>query len=218
MLKNKDDLKTFKEASIDGNVTMQCLKDTMSIRVKKNSALIILNVKCDTCFSVRNESIVKHLVNTCYNVACNKLSIYLNRIEMINTVSLSMVKTNAVKNKVTCKLSNNNQQTNSGKWSVQKCKEFLSSFRAPVGGLLSALRERCVLILHLQKKNMENTWSYNIVKTRELCDKLNVTKSSNKLYMLTRMSKTIINPEQSLDQASLDMADDINEVDEDDPQ
>ena len=61
-------------------------------------------------------------------------------------------------------------------------------------------------------------WSCNIVKTRELCDKLNVTKSSNKLDMLTRMSKTIINPEQSLDQASLDMADDINEVDEDDPQ
>ena len=52
-------------------------------------------------------------------------------------------------------MTNNFRQENSGNWTVNKCKEFLSKYGAPKTGRLSELEERCVTIIKLQKNKLD---------------------------------------------------------------
>ena len=141
LVQNKNDMKTFKEATVDRKESMECLKKIMKMCANKCSQLINIHVRYSSYQSMRKHAIAKHMLNTCFNIACENLSLHMNRLEIMSTISLSMVKSNAVKNNVNHKFSNNNEITNSGKWSIKKCKEFLTIINALLSGNVSSLRE-----------------------------------------------------------------------------
>ena len=49
------------------------------------------------------------------------------------------------------KVVSNTNQSSSGNWSINKCKEFIESRRASKGGEFDALRHHCFLALEIEK-------------------------------------------------------------------
>jgi len=153
IIENEVNLTMFKQATTNGIVCLNGLKDVMMKRIKKCYVIKNLLTTCPFCKCNRCNTIVRHCLNTIFNISCDRLSRYLNQLSAINTITLSMVKLNLKKNKAI--LSNNSVQTNSGQWTVGKCQEFLKTYGAPVGGLKNELQERCVLVLKLSKKKLD---------------------------------------------------------------
>ena len=136
-IKDEKQLNAFKESII--NSTVCIFKSIMNKRIENCYVLQPLLTKCSVCKSDRQKTIVNHMINTSFNIACNNLRKYLNCLLAINTITLSIVKTKTKGRKTKAIIANNIVQTNSGLWSRDKYKEFLDTYGAPKSGLVNEL-------------------------------------------------------------------------------
>merc|ERR1712129_277379 len=111
--------------------------------------------------------------------------IYINRLQSISAISLSMVKKITKKNKSNEGVrDSNNQEINESSWTIASCKDFLRSYNAPLSGTKDILYQRVLRIKKLEEKELSEIWKYGVAKLRELCNTLHVTPDRNKLSML----------------------------------
>ena len=75
-------------------------------KISSCNQLRLLLIVCKFCNFNRKQYITHCLINTLFNIRCNKLAKYVTRIEAIDIITLSIVKTVSKKNKSTSNATN----------------------------------------------------------------------------------------------------------------
>ena len=93
ILSNERAMNLLCESSFSSRVGAMALRNIVNERVKKNSCWIKhLIIKCPKCNSDRRENTLRHLINTCFNIGANDLTMLLNRADDAKKITLKMVK------------------------------------------------------------------------------------------------------------------------------
>lgn len=92
IIENEEKLQMFKEATTNSIVCLSVLKAIMIKRIKSYYQINSLLTICPLYNYNRCKTIVRHCLNTMFNISCDRLSRYLNRLNAINTITLSIVK------------------------------------------------------------------------------------------------------------------------------
>ena len=79
-------------------------------------------------------------------------------------------------------------------WIDNKCKQFLKDHKALQTGNVKYLRERCMLLEKLIKKDMHRVMSLTMNELRRACVELSV-QEGNKDDMIKRVSSVLLNEE-----------------------
>ena len=126
-------------------VFKQCMKKT-----RKCVTFVDFKIKFPTFCTNGSKLIIPNMINTMSNICFKKFSIFFNQKISIIKITLSMVKENK-NNETWIKITNKTNQTNSGNWTIKKCKEFLESREAPTRGTIDVLRGLCNIALKSEK-------------------------------------------------------------------
>ncbi len=205
IVSDRKTLKEFKQSACASRVGVRTIKHLMDTRIKTCRRIASLIMVCDSCGAKRYDTIAKPLLNTLYNIACNNMSMLLNRQNAATVITLSMVKTNKGKNMPTKLRSSEGStyvQDNSGLWSSKKCKEVLRSAGAVLCGDIVKLRERCKLLLDLQKVGLEGVLSLPMSDARRFCRELDLIVTS-KTETLEVIARTLLDPTVRADNDAL---------------
>ncbi|KNC84032.1 hypothetical protein SARC_03742 [Sphaeroforma arctica JP610] len=120
---DKKMLRQFNESTSASRVGLRVIKTFLRKRINLCRMLMPLRDRCLDCDSDRSDTIVKPTLNTLYNVACNNMSLLLNRKCAATMVTLSIVKADTKKGRPTSIRGTEGStytHDNSGKWTTDR--------------------------------------------------------------------------------------------------